>query len=179
MAERIPGDKILEFFHDGFRHTAWRLETRRSYAADQRSEAYQRFLRGEPRQAAPDNPWSAMVREQTGKGKRIERVRLLDDPLTQNQQYSLTSVSENLEAGEDVRYLRRADAAEQHLPDEDFWLFDAQRAARFHWDESGWATHLELVDDPAVVLTYCQARDAAWHYAIRYEELTAQVPSAV
>jgi hypothetical protein len=42
---------------------------------------------------------------------------------------------------------------------------------------SGWATHLELVDDPAEVVRYCQARDAAWHFAIRYEELKAQVTS--
>lgn len=179
MPESIPGGKITEFFRDGFQHTAWRLETRRAYAADQRSESYQRFLRGEDRQADPDNPWSVMVRQVTAQGRRIERVRLLDDPLTENQRYSLGSVKENLAAGEDIRYLLRAQAQTHGLPEDDFWLFDSRLIARFCWDESGWATHLDLSDDPAEVLLGCQARDAAWHYAIRYEQLTAAVTSGM
>lgn len=177
MPDVIPGDKITEFFRDGFQHTAWRLETRRAYAADQRSEAYARFLRGEERKPSPDNPWSEMVREATAQGKRIERVRVLDQPRTENQRYSLTSVVDNLAAGEDIRYLSREVAGEQGLPEEDFWVFDSRIVALFCWDDSGWATHLELVEDPARVLAYCQARDAAWHFAIPYEQLMAQVTS--
>ena len=179
MPDLIPGDKILDFFHDGFQHTAWRLETRRAYAADQRGDAYRRFLRGEPRQVNPDDQWAAMVRTQVADGKRIERVRVLDDPLTENQRYSLTSVVDNLAAGEDIRYLFRDQAVQLDLPDEDAWLFDARQVARFHWDENGWATHLEVVDDPAEVVRYCRVRDAAWHYAIGYADLKARVPSAV
>ena len=179
MPESILGGKITEFFRDGFEHTAWRLETRRAYAADQRSEAYQRFLRGEERQADPGNPWSVMVREATAQGRRIERVRVLDDPLSENQRYSLTSVKENLAAGEDIRYLRRDRAQVHGLPDDDFWLFDSRLIARFRWDEAGWATHLDFTDSPEQVLLGCQARDAAWHYAIRYEELAAAVTSGV
>lgn len=178
MLESIPGGEITEFFREGFRHTAWRLETRRAYAADQRSEAYARFLRGEPRQVNPDNPWSVMVREATAQGRRIERVRVLDEPPSENQRYSLTSVAENLTAGEDIRYLARAQAQAHGLPDEDFWLFDSRVLARFRWDESGWATHLDLTDEPSEVLRGCQARDAAWHYAIRYTDLAATVTSA-
>ena len=179
MLEAIPGDKITEFFQTGFQHTAWRLETRRAYAADQRSEAYARFLRGEARQSNPDNPWAVMVRDAVAVGKRIERVRVLDDPLTENQRYSLTSVVDNLASGEDIRFLPRAKAKQLHLPDDDVWLFDSRVAARFFWDDTGWATHLELTDDPQTVVNYCQARDAAWHFAIRYEDVRAQVASGV
>ncbi|MER5361702.1 DUF6879 family protein [Streptomyces sp. NPDC002785] len=33
----------------------------------------------------PDNPWRENVRAQTAQGKRFERVRLVDDPLSDGQ----------------------------------------------------------------------------------------------
>ncbi|WP_406185883.1 DUF6879 family protein [Streptomyces sp. NBC_01006] len=118
------------------------------------------------------------MRRQTGAGKRVERVRLIDDPPTTYQRCGLTGVPAALEAGEDVRYLRRAKAEEAALPAEDFWLFDSRYVALFHY-EGDEPVGLELIEDPAHVLRYCQVRDAAWHYAIPYREFVAQVPSAV
>jgi hypothetical protein len=175
----IPGDQITEFFEHGFQHTAWRLETRGAYAADQRSQTYRRWLQGQPLDIDPAGSWYAVMRRITAEGKRVERVRLVDLPPTENQRYSLASVPANLDAGEDIRYLWRPDAITLGLPQDDLWLFDSRLVATFAWDESGWATHLDVTDDPAIVLAACQARDAAWHYAIRYEEFRAAVASTV
>ncbi|MEU9102121.1 DUF6879 family protein [Streptomyces sp. NPDC048361] len=53
-------------------------------------------------------------------GKRFERVRLVDDPPTDGQRYLLASGLGNVDAGEDIRNLVRADAERLGLPDGDF-----------------------------------------------------------
>ncbi|MFD3557514.1 DUF6879 family protein [Streptomyces goshikiensis] len=178
MPHLIDSDEIDRLFREGFEHTAWRLESRRAYHVDYEGETYQRFLRGEEPARDPDRPWLVNMRRQTGAGKRVERVRLIDDPPTTYQRYGLTGAPAAVEAGEDVRYLPRLRAEQLGLPVEDFWLFDSRYVALFHY-EGDEPIGLELIDDPARVLRYCQARDAAWHYAIPYGEFVAQVPSAV
>ncbi|MGW8988314.1 DUF6879 family protein [Streptomyces zhihengii] len=169
MTDAVPASGILDFFRTGFEHTAWRLETRRSYAADEATGEYQDFLRGvtPPRD---DGPWFRLMRERTAAGARIERVRLVDDPPSDGQRYLLATTPDNLAAGEDIRFLTRARAAELALPGEDFWLFDSRVLGRFNWTNT--SRRMELTTDPADVVAACRARDAAWHHALRYEEFT-------
>ncbi|MFI1188806.1 DUF6879 family protein [Streptomyces californicus] len=178
MQSAVPATGILDFFRDGFEHTAWRLETRRDYAADQRTVEYRQFLQGVTPRNDEDSPWYANVRLQTEQGKRIERVRLVDDPATENQRYLLATTPGNLNAGEDIRYLDRSAADALGLAgDGDFWLFDSRILARFDWDNA--ARRMELTTDPEHVLRACQVRDAAWHHAVRYEEFSRRVTSSM
>lgn len=125
----IDSDEIDRLFREGFEHTVWRLESRRAYQVDYEGESYQRFLRGEEPARDPDRPWLVNMRKQTSGGKRVERVRLIDEPPTTYQRYGPTGVPAALEAGEDVRYLHRAKAEEVALAAEDFWLFDSRYVA--------------------------------------------------
>ncbi|MFH9610405.1 DUF6879 family protein [Streptomyces sp. NPDC017448] len=176
MQHVVPAARILDFFRDGFEHTAWRLETRREYAADQGTEEYQQFLRGVMPPHDDGGPWFTNARAQTADGRRIERVRLVDEPPTDNQRYLLATTPANLAAGEDIRYLFRSAAAALNLADEgDFWLFDSRVLARFNWTDP--ARRMELTTDPEQVLRACQVRDAAWHYAVPYAEFISRVPS--
>jgi hypothetical protein len=171
-----PFSAISHLFRD-FRHTAWRLETRRGYASDRNSPKWQRWLNGEDVAADPDNAWRENVRAQTTTGKRFERVRLVDEPLTQGQQFLLASSPSNVAAGEDIRMLPRARAQELRLPDGDFWLFDSKVLARFAFDDEDTTLGVYVTEDPAEVLAACQARDAAWHHAVRAEEFAGRVAS--
>ena len=102
MPEFISDEAFADLFNS-FEHTAWRLETQRGYDADQSTEKYQRFLRGEDPGRKPDDPWYVTMREQTAEGKRVERVRLVDEPATTGQQFLLTGAPYNIAAGEDIR----------------------------------------------------------------------------
>ncbi|WP_371795201.1 DUF6879 family protein [Streptomyces sp. NBC_01718] len=175
MQDAVPASQILDFFREGFEHTAWRLETRRGYAADQGTDEYEQFLNGIVPPRDEDGPWFVNAREQTTRGKRIERVRLVDEPATDNQRYLLATTPDNLAAGEDIRYMLRSDAEKLKLPRFDFWLFDSRVLATFNWEDS--SRRLELTTAPELVVRACQARDAAWHFAIRYAEFRARVPS--
>ncbi|MFE6904612.1 DUF6879 family protein [Streptomyces sp. NPDC057717] len=176
--ELVPFSDIAPLFRE-FRHTAWRLETRRGYASDRISPKWARFIAGEDITQDPDNSWRENVRAQTVQGKRFERVRLLDEPATQGQEFLLASGLGNVAAGEDIRHLTRTQAQELRLPDYDFWLFESRLVARFAFDEDDTTLGVYVTEDPAEVLAACQVRDAAWHHAIRTEDVVGQVRSTV
>ncbi|MFD3553073.1 DUF6879 family protein [Streptomyces goshikiensis] len=174
----LTSSAVLNELFEEFEHTAWRLETQRGYEADQKSDRYQRWARGEGYSAEGREAFLAGRRKLAEQGKQVARVRVVDDPPTENQRYLLAGAPATIEAGEDIRHLWRADADRLALPSADFWLFDSRTLARFH-HEDGRTLGLELITDPAEVLKVCQVRDAAWHFAIRYEEFARRVPSAV
>ncbi len=58
MAELHP-PAVLPGLFRSFEHTAWRLESQPSYEADQRSERYAQWLRGEPWLDESADPWYA------------------------------------------------------------------------------------------------------------------------
>ncbi|MEU5036538.1 DUF6879 family protein [Streptomyces rubiginosohelvolus] len=176
MPDTVPAAGILDFFRNGFEHTAWRLETRREYAADQASEEYKEFLQGVTPPLDDHGPWFTNAREQTADGRRIERVRLVDEPATDNQRYLLATTPSNLAAGEDIRYLHRSKADAIGLAEAgDFWLFDSRILARFNWTDAD--RRMELTTDPEHVVRACQIRDAAWHFAVPYTDFIRRVPS--
>lgn len=176
--ELQPFASISHLFRD-FRHTAFRLETRRGYASDRQSPLWPKWLAGEDVAAEPANAWRQNVRAQVEQGKRFERVRLADEPLTEGQQFLLARAPSNVEAGEDIRYLHRSEAHALRLPDADFWLFDSKTVARFAFDEGDTTLGVYVTEDPAEVLAACQARDAAWHHAVSTAEFAKRVASTV
>ncbi|QTZ96232.1 DUF6879 family protein [Streptomyces auratus] len=181
-AARVP--RIIDLVEFGrlfttFKHTAWRLETRRRYASDEDTETYAQFTRGEPVVwDGVDTEWCAKRREQSALGKRFERVRIVDSPPTTGQLYLLDNAKRNSAVGEDIRNISRADAEQLQLPDEDFWLFDSRLVALLNFDDSDNLIDVELITEPAAVNRYAQARDAAWHYAIPYQQFAEATAAA-
>ena len=169
MPEFITDDQFDALFRD-FQHSAWRWEAQPGYVSDRQSPAYQLFLRGEEPVRDPRRPWLLNIAAQVKVGKRIERVRVLDEPLTDGQRFLLTGAPYNIAAGEDIRHLDRAKAQELHLPEHDFWLFDARILLRMHFDDAARWLGAEIVEDDSEVLAACQVRDAAWHYAIPHTQ---------
>ncbi|MFD3581226.1 DUF6879 family protein [Streptomyces sp. NPDC058683] len=159
-----------------FEHTAWRLETRRRYASDEATATYAQFTRGEPvNWDGVDAAWCAERREQTALGKRFERARIIDSPPTAGQLYLLENARRNSAVGEKIFSLPRADADLLALPAEDFWIFDSRLVALLNFDQGDNLLNVELITEPAAVLRHAQARDAAMHRAVPYEQFAAQL----
>ncbi|MFD5818118.1 DUF6879 family protein [Streptomyces sp. NPDC127038] len=178
MPEVIPFKEIAHVFRT-FEHTAWRLETRRGYATDRNSETWARWQAGEDVALEPPDGWRRNVAEQTALGKRFGRVRIIDQPLTEGQKFLLARAPSNVAAGDEVRYLTRTDADRLGLPDFDFWLLDSRTLLRFVFDEQDTTLGVTVSQEPTDVLAACQARDAAWHHAIRTAEFARRVASTV
>ncbi|EFL35488.1 conserved hypothetical protein [Streptomyces viridochromogenes DSM 40736] len=162
---RMIGLDAFNGLFETFRHTAWRLETRRRYASDETTATYAQF-QAEGRVDWDMSTWyCTTIRQATATGKTVSRVRLLDDPPTPGQRYLLCNAERNAALGEDIRTLSRSEAEWRHLGSEDFWIFDSRLVARLDFTDADELTGVELITEPAEVVRYARLRDAAWHHA--------------
>ncbi|PKV86278.1 hypothetical protein BX283_3841 [Streptomyces sp. TLI_146] len=174
-AARIIGLEEFGQLFSTFEHSAWRLETRGGYASDREEDTYREFVETGTVQWDPEDAWCVNMRRQTSAGKRVGRVRIVDDPPTTGQLYLLDNARRNAATGEDMRNLWRADAERLHLGNEDFWIFDSRLVALLHFDDADTLLDVELITEPAEVVRYSTLRDAAIHHAVSFEEFAAQV----
>lgn len=174
VPELVDRDTFRRLF-ETFEHTVWRLETRRGYASDREDPDYQAFLTTGSSTCDPSEPWFVNIRRQTDAGKHVGRVRIADNPPTTEQLFLLDYARHNAAVGEDIRYLWRPDADRAGLPAEDFWIFDSRLVALLIFDDADNLLNIELITEPAEVVRYCIARDAAMHHAVSYDQFAAQV----
>lgn len=172
MPDLVSGEEFNDLFRQ-YRHTAWRLETRTFYGVLHENEPFQRWLVGDDSDIEWFQPWLKLMRAELATGKRMERVRLIDDPPSDYLRWELWGTPYNLGIGEDIRYLPRTHPIVAELPDHDFWVFDSRTVARLEFDERGDVLGASLTEDPARVLTALQARDAAWHHALTFTQYMA------
>ena len=180
MTDLITGDAFGELFRS-FQLTARRLEGRRRYVEASEQEALARFLGGQakdPAYTAARAGWlNDTVRRAAEAGKRFERVRIVDEPLTDYQRFGLRNSRDNVAAGEDVRYLDRARAIELDLPDHDFWLFDDERLALLWFTPDGRLLGAQVTREAALVRQHKHWLDVAQKEATLYAEFLAADPS--
>jgi hypothetical protein len=159
-----------------FEHSAFRLEALDRYVVPIEEEPVRRFLAGEPVDTSWLAPYLALVQEATAAGKRFQRVRVVPEPLPDDDylRYEFAYYPHTIAAGEDIRVLSRAQAEALELPDRDFWLFDSRLVALMRFDREGHLHGVELTDEPQVVAHCCYWRDAALHHATGFERYVAE-----
>jgi hypothetical protein len=161
-----------------FKRTAFRLETRYRYALGYERADYDDFLDGTP--VAPPQvnwwrPWLDQIKRLTAEGKKISRVRVLDEPPSNYQRWELWAAPWHAEAGEEIRYIPRSRYDRQvDLPTEhDWWLLDDERVILMWFTEDDEIDHKVLMDDPGVVARYLRWRDLAVQNATPAEDHAA------
>jgi len=159
---------------DWFGESAFRLETLDHYAMAYEEEAVQRFLAGEPGDTTYIAGWLERVAAARDVGRRMQRVHVVTEPLSDYLRFEITGYRLNVEAGEDVRILPRHRTAGLELPDHDFWLFDDRQVVRMHYDGEGAFLGAELVEDPGAGKRYCASRDIALGAASPYDRYVAE-----
>jgi hypothetical protein len=159
----------LDDLFSTFEHSAWRLEVRASYGLTAEDRPFQQFLANQPVDLAWFEPWLTLMRDQIGKGKRVERVRVIDQPPSDYLRWEHWLNQFNKSAGEDIRYLPRDVADSLALPSYDFWLFDGGRVAFMQFNEDGEFVGPVVVEDQAVTRQHVAFSEAAWRHAVPYE----------
>lgn len=156
-----------------FEHTAFRLEVQRAYREPSESETVARFLVGTPEPPTTVEglrEWFNQVTTHVAQGKRMERVRVHEDPPTDYQRWERWIGRWNAEAGELIHYLTRARAHEIGLlpaaGDQDFWLLDSSKLIVMAFDHAGNRIRSELITDPAMVVRANAWRDLALHFSL-------------
>jgi hypothetical protein len=112
--------------------------------------------------------WMHQVTAQTAVGKTVGRVRIVDSPTTDYQRWMAWMDKWNIEAGEQIDYLPRADLAQippSPFGDADWWLFDEAmpdaRVMIMHFTETGYRHCVELETDLAAVTAAADFRRRA------------------
>ncbi len=173
MPDLLSGDDFEGLF-TSFEHTAWRLEVRESYAGmPYEVVPVRQFLAGEPVDLEWTKGWRATVAAHVAAGRRIERVRVVSEPWSDYTRYGVWLAAGNNDAGEDIRYLPRPEAARLSLSDRDFWLFDSSRLYVLRFTDDDNLIGAQPITVPAAIVAANATRDAAWHHAIRRDDYAA------
>lgn len=166
MTHQTP-EEFGAAFEARFQRSAFRLELLDRYVAANETEPLRRFRAGQPQDPAWRQPWKQLVRAMLRSGKRMARVRVVDEPLSDYLQFQLTcAYPASVSAGEEVRILRRQEWPHLQLPDRDYWLFDGREAAIMIYDHDGNFLGAEATSDPETIARYRQARDLTIQHSV-------------
>ncbi|MFE2996044.1 DUF6879 family protein [Nocardia sp. NPDC059246] len=151
------------------KHDAFHLEVRDAYAVPQESERFRRFLAGEP--ALPDehkDRWNNLIRETTGRGVVVSRIRVVTEPITDYHRWLLSVTHTNTTAGEDIRYVPRQLAGT--VPTDDWWLIDNERVVYNLVNENGKPAGLAVTTDPGIVAYSRGVKNRLWELSTPFAE---------
>lgn len=169
------GDDWDDLFHE-CRESAYHMEVRDTYAVASESEPLRRFLEGEPPPVYDKSDWTDLIREMTGRGVAVSRIRVVTVPHSDYQRWLLSVTGENVGAGEDIRYLPRHLVDPADVPADDWWLFDGQRVAFNLVDQAGRPAGVAVTTDPGIA-AYCRAvQQRLWPSATPYREYIDEPP---
>jgi hypothetical protein len=150
--------------------TAWRWECQGTYAEPSEDEPFRKFLAGEPEDLSWFQNWVDRVGAWTEEGRRMSRVRMLTDPLTDYLRFELSITPVAIDAGEDIRFLPEGRAAELGAPKTDYWMFDEQTVVLMSFGDHG-VNGADLVTGADAVRPYIEWRDIATEAASPYTAL--------
>ncbi|GAB3156782.1 hypothetical protein GCM10027290_55400 [Micromonospora sonneratiae] len=170
MSKIISDPGAFQKLFADFEHVAFKLEVRRAYGLPSEDIPFQQFLNGQDPGVAWLQNWLDLMESQTSTGKRVERVRVVDDPPSDYLRFEIFVTPHNLAAGEDIRYLDRDQARRLNLPNHDFWLFDSRTLAVLHFDSDNVFLGFETIDAVEEILRHCYWRDVAWTHARSFSD---------
>jgi hypothetical protein len=143
------------------------LETRDSYGTEVELPHMVKWRQGEHDDLAWLGWWLEMLRGHTAAGRTCRRARVVSEPLSDYQRWTLSHAAVFVEAGEQIRYASRRRLATVALPGSgDFYVFDDELALFLHYAGNGTNVAFETTDDPATVQACAQAFSTVWGRAI-------------
>jgi hypothetical protein len=111
--------------------------------------------------------WLRYVSALTAAGRRMERVRVQQEPPSDYHRYARWVGGWNVQAGEVIHYTTRERAAEVGLlpdaGDDDWWLLDDARLVVMEFDAAGELARIRLVTDEA----HLERAREHWELALR------------
>jgi len=122
----------------GVRSSWFRLETLQQYEVDYESQEYREFLQTGRLDRDPGD-WQHMISEHVRAGRTLQRVHVIEEPLTEYLRYEIAAYHHNGQAGEEIRLLpTSAGSWPAGIPKgRDFWIFDDADVWEMEYDPSG------------------------------------------
>lgn len=147
----------------GARRSALHLEMRETY--DPNHPAFKEFVAGGSG-AYEMSSWKKLVSESVARGVKFRRARIVSEPVTQYIRWEHMLTAQNVEAGEDVRWLPRRQAFDLMLPGADLWIIDGRLVAFNFCAGDGTDTgEEEFTSDPDLVARCIATFEQVWERA--------------
>lgn len=150
-----------------FNSTAFRLETLQHYSEPNEDAALARFLVDGQPDVGLLSYWTSLVIDHAAAGRRMSRVRVVEEPPTDYTRFELANFPLMVAAGDDIRIIATSGGTwPAGIPQHDFWLFDDQDLWALHYGDAGEFRRAELLHDPHTIEQHRRWRDAALEQAI-------------
>ena len=163
-------DSEWSAFFDGYKVSAWRLETHPVYTMPGEHQTLERFRSGEQPTGEHAKEWTDRVRRYRAIGRAIGRVHVVTRPLSEYLRYEFEWWYRfNVRAGEDINILDLTGRPDPGLPDEDFWLFDDTAVVQMRYRADGTQIGRELLEQPDIE-AFLRYRETATRDAVPFEQ---------
>jgi hypothetical protein len=167
--EDITDDDFQELLKT-FKRSSIHLETRDAYGTEVELPYMAKWAAGEPDDLEWLQDWCTTVRGHVAAGRTIKRARIVSEPLSDYQRWTLTIAKPIVEAGEDERFIPRRQVSELCFPGNDYYVFDDERVVFLHYSGAGLNNALTTTTNPATVEMCRKAFEQVWPLAIPFRE---------
>lgn len=155
----------------GIKRSFVHLGTRDAYGTEVELPHMAKWRRGEPDDFGWLDWWLEMVRGHHAAGRTCRRARIVSEPLSDYQRWTMTHADVFLDAGEDIRYLPRPRLATVPLPGSgDFYVFDDELVLFLHYAGDGTNASFEITANARTVRTCREAFETVWGQATAFRE---------
>ncbi|QXJ26445.1 hypothetical protein AGRA3207_002211 [Actinomadura graeca] len=171
VSRRLSFDEWVSLFGSATRSLA-HLEMRDGYLVDYEDERYKEWVAGGRTGVLPreDHPWWNLTADTVARGVSIRRARIISEPVSEYIAFEHAGTWQNVEFGEQVRWLPRGRASAIALPGNDFWLIDASRVLFLLFDGTGRPIGRQLSADDDVVALCSTAFEQVWRLGTDHAE---------
>jgi hypothetical protein len=151
--------------------SAVHLELRDAYFSNPRFEAWRTGDRVDwDDRSSWWMPYHQAIADAVARGVVVRRARVVSEPVTDYIRWEHYQTTANIEAGEQVRWLPRAQATRLLLPGTDCWIFDGALVRAHHFSGDGDWIGTELLDDAEAVSRSAEAFETIWAHATPHDE---------
>jgi hypothetical protein len=155
----------------GIRKSFVHLETRDAYGTETELPHLAKWRRGEPDDYAWLGWWLEMLRGHRAAGRTCRRARVVSEPVSDYQRWTLSHAQVFIDAGEEIRYLPRPRLTAVALPGSgDFYVFDDQLVLFLHYAGNGTNASFEITEDPLTARTCREAFETVWGLATPFSD---------
>lgn len=157
----LRAEEFDDLLHS-FRTSAVHLETRDAYGTEVELPHMARWRAGEPDDLEWLEGWCLALRRHVADGRSVRRARIVSEPLSDYQRWSLSIAGPMVDAGEDIRWVPRRLVSSITIPGNDYYLFDDELVVFLHYAGNGLAVDRVSSTEPADVQRCRSAFEQVW-----------------
>lgn len=155
----------------GIKKSFVHLETRDAYGTEVELPHMAKWRRGQRDDFAWLDWWLDMLRGHRTAGRTCRRARIVSEPLSDYQLWTRSHATMFIDAGEDIRYLRRPRLATVALPGSgDFYVFDDELVVFLHYAGNGTNSSFQITENPQTVRDCREAFETVWGLATPFRD---------